>query len=319
MPCFASRSTAGPDAGASSYAFIFHDVRIKLETTKNPEALLRLVQNNGTFTIFLDTEKYIEDVKVLPLLAHAPNQTFMNLSSKCIMNCAFCTTVELLRGNGGDMTPERMLKIIRINAKHPSFEAVALTSGIPDSVAETNMRMVEAIKAIRAEFPKIPIGVEAYFDDIQCIQRMKDAGADEIKINIETWKPDLFEKVCPNRDREKTLAALEEAVRIFGRNMVQSNYIIGLGETDEDIIDGLKKLSHMGVVVNIRGIRLGELNRVRLEKALGKVPERVSAERLIKLAKVHKNILEMNHLDTDSFKTMCFSCECCDIMPMQDL
>ncbi len=319
MPCFASRSTAGPDAGASSYAFIFEDMRIKLETTKNHDAALRLVQNNDNFSIFLDTDKYIEDVKVLPLLAHAPNQTFMNLSSKCIMNCAFCTTVELLRGNGGDMTTERVLKIIRINAKHPSFEAIALTSGIPDSVAETNMRMVDMIKAIRAEFPNVPIGAEAYFEDVQCIQRMKDAGADEIKINIETWPLDLFKKICPNRDRDKTLAALEEAVKIFGRNKVQTNFIIGLGETDDDIIDALKKLSHMGVVVNIRGIRLGNLNRERLEKALGKVPQRVSAERLIKLAKVHRNILEMNHLTTDSFKTMCFSCECCDIMPMQDL
>ena len=81
----------------------------------------------------------------------------------------------------------------------------------------------------------------------------------------------------------------------------------------------MKKLGHMGVVVNLRGIRLGNLNRGRLEKALGSIPERVPAERLVKLAKVHKNILEMNHLDTDSFKTMCFSCECCDIMPMQDL
>ena len=319
MPCFASRSTAGPDAGASSYAFTFEGARIKLETTKNPDAKLRLVQNNGHFNIFLDTDKFVEHVKVLPLLAHAPNQTFMNLSSKCIMNCAFCTTVELMRGNGGEMTAERVLKIIRINARHPSFEAVALTSGVPDSVAETNMRMVKMIKTIREEFPDIPIGAEAYFEDIQCVQRMKDAGADEIKINIETWKPDLFKKICPNRDRDKTLAALEEAVRVFGRNKVQSNYIIGLGETDEDIIDGLKKLGNIGVVVNLRGIRLGELNRGRLEKALGKVPERVSAERLVKLAKVHKNILEMNHLDTDSFKTMCFSCECCDIMPMQDL
>jgi len=319
MPCFASRSTAGPDAGASSYAFTTENARVKLETTKDPGASLRLAQNNGTFTIFLDTEKYIENVKILPLLAHAPNQTFMNLNSECIMNCAFCTTAELLRGNGGEMTPERVLKIIRINAKHPSFKAVALTSGIPDSVPETNQRMVKVIKAIREEFPDVPLGVEAYFENPKCIQYMKDAGADEIKINIETWPKELFEKVCPNRDREKTSAALEEAVRIFGRNKVQSNYIIGLGETDEDVIDGLKKLSQRGIVVNLRGIRLGELNRGRLEKALGSVPEKVSAERLIKLAQVQKNILEMNHLTTENFKTMCFSCECCDIMPMQDL
>jgi len=319
MPCFASRSTAGPDAGSSSYAFSFDGLRAKLEITKDPDTTLRLAQNGNEFNMFMGTDKYIEDVEILPLLAHAPNQTFMNLSSKCIMNCAYCTSVELPRGNGGEITPERVLKIVRINARHPSFEAVALTSGIPDSVAETNKRIVEMIKAIRAEFPDIPIGVEAYIEDIQTIQEMKDAGADEIKINIETWPSELFEKVCPNRDREKTLAALEEAVRVFGRNKVQSNYIIGMGETDDEVIEGLKALSHMGVVTNLRGIHVSDLNRKRLEQALGRVPERISAERLLDLAQVHKNILEMNHLTTESFKTMCFSCECCDIIPFRDL
>ena len=318
MPCFASRSTAGPDAGASSYAFLVEGKRVKLGATKDPDARLRLAQNNGHFNIFLDTDKFAENVKVLPLLAHAPNQTFMNLSSDCMMNCAFCTTPELIRGNGSEMTPERVMKIIRINSRHPSFEAVALTSGIPDSIRESNQRMTSMIKAVRAEFPKVPIGVEAYFENPKCIQYMKDAGADEIKINIETWPPELFKKVCPNRDREKTLAALEEAVRIFGRNKVQSNYIIGLGETDEEVIEGLKQLSQMGVVTNLRGIRFGDLNRSRLEKVLGRLPEKVSAERLIKLAKVQKNILEMNHLTTETFKTMCFSCECCDIMPFRN-
>lgn len=319
MPCFASRSTAGPDAGSSSYAFSFEGVRVKLEITKDSDAMLRLAQNSSDFNIFLNTEKYIEAVEILPLLAHAPNQTFMNLSSQCIMDCAFCTANESFRGNDGEITLERVLKITRINAKLPSFEAVALTSGIPDSVRETNQRLIDTVRAVRAEFPSIAIGVEAYFDNAQDIQMMKDAGADEIKINIETWPKHLFRKICPNRDREGTLTALEEAVRVFGRNYVQSNYIIGLGETDDEVIEGLKALSQMGVVTNLRGIRVGELNRGKLEQALGSVPERVSAERLLRLAVVHKNILEMNHLTTESIKTMCFSCECCDIVPFRDL
>jgi biotin synthase-related radical SAM superfamily protein len=115
------------------------------------------------------------------------------------------------------------------------------------------------------------------------------------------------------------MEALEEAVKIFGRGKVTSNIIVGLGEDDADVIAGLKALAGIGVVPNVRGIRVGPKNRDKLEKALGKSPEKVSAGRLVALGEKHRNVLEMNNLTTETFKTMCFTCRCCDIVPMVDL
>jgi biotin synthase-related radical SAM superfamily protein len=140
-----------------------------------------------------------------------------------------------------------------------------------------------------------------------------------MKINIEAWPAELFSKVCPNRDRDKTLAALEKSVEVFGRGKVTSNIIIGLGEKDSDMIEGLNALSRIGVIPNIRGIRLSSGNQNKLETALGAIPERVSAERMLDLAGKHKKILETNNLDAVKFDTMCFSCRCCDIVPMIDV
>jgi MoaA/NifB/PqqE/SkfB family radical SAM enzyme len=319
MPCFASRSTAGPDTGSSSHAFQFGNTRVKLGLTKSPDARLRLTQSPKGYAIYLDGEKFIEHVNVLPLVAHAPNQAFLNLSGECIMGCAFCAMPAPSAKPSDPLSSERSLNIIAINARHPVFEAVAITSGIPDSVTETNLRMLNSVGEIRAQYPAIPIGVEPYIEDLGDLQRFRDAGATEMKINIEAWSAGLFKKVCPNRSREKTLAALEMAVDVFGRGKVTSNIIIGLGEKDEDVIEGLNVLSRIGVIPNIRGIRLGPGNQAKLHKALGAVPERVSAERMLALAGKHKKILETNNLDAGKFDTMCFSCRCCDIVPMIDL
>jgi len=319
MPCFASRSTAGPDAGASSHAFQFGNTRVKLGLTKSPDARLRLAQSPEGYGIFLDGENFIDGVKVLSLAAHAPNQAFLNLSGECFMGCAFCAMPMPSAKPMESLSTERALKIIAINSRHPGFEAVAITSGIPDSVSETNQRMLHTVREIRTQYPSIPIGVEPYIEDMDDIWRFRDAGATEMKINIEAWPAGLFKKVCPNRDREKTLAALEKSVDIFGSGKVTSNIIIGLGEKDDVVIEGLEALSAMGVIPNIRGIRLGSGNQEKLKTALGAVPERVSAERMLGLAGKQKKILETNRLDAGKFETMCFSCRCCDIVPMVDL
>ncbi|MFO7618986.1 MAG: radical SAM protein [Thermoplasmata archaeon] len=317
MPCFASRSTAGPDAGSPAHAFQWGDSRVKLAVTKDPGARLRLAQNNEGFGIFLDEEKYIENVGIIPLVAHAPDQAFLNLSGECRMGCAFCAMPPPEKKES--LSTERAMHIININSRHPNFGAVAITSGIPDSVGETNARMTDLVKAVRSEYPNIPIGVEAYFDDLDDINRFKKAGATEMKINIETWPRERFERICPGRDFDSTIAAIEEAVRIFGRGKVTGNILVGLGESDADIIAGVKALAGMGAVPNVRGIRIGPGNREKLESALGHVPEKVSAERLLELGKKHRNVLEMNGLTTGTFETMCFTCRCCDLVPMVDV
>jgi len=319
MPCFASHSTAGPDTGHSAHAFGFGDSRVKISLTKDPDARLRLSQSGGDYVIYLDGGKFIENVKIIPLIAHAPNQAFLNLSGECRLECAFCAMPGPGGSTVGTLSTERALNIISINFRSRDFRAVALTSGIPDSVEETNKRLTEAAGAVRKLYPRIPIGIEAYFEDLDDIQELKDAGATEMKINIETWPRKRFEKACPNRSFEITLAALEKAVEIFGRGKVTSNIIIGLGESDDDIVEGIKHLTGMGVVPNLRGIRLGPSNQEKLEKAMGAMPERVSAKRLLELGRKHKNILEMNNLSTRTFETMCFTCKCCDIVPMVDV
>ena len=142
---------------------------------------------------------------------------------------------------------------------------------------------------------------------------MKEAGASEIKYNVETMDRELYEKYCKKPPLDFTLVCLEDAVRIFGKNNVYTNFIAGLGETDETIEKNYEELAKMGVIPIIRAVGVHPLRFGELEA------ERPTAQRLLKLAKMSRKILDKYGLDARVAKTMCLPCTGCDLNPHIDL
>ena len=105
---------------------------------------------------------------------------------------------------------------------------------------------------------------------------------------------------------------------MFGRGKVTSNIIIGMGETDRNVLEGVSTLAGMGVVPTIRALKINPTNRPSLEGALGELTE-VTPERLIHLTQEAKLILLAQGLSTMTYHTMCHECGCCDLVPFQDL
>jgi len=204
-------------------------------------------------------------------------------------------------------------------SKRDDFRAVAFTSAVVDSPSMTVERLAYVICRVREELdPIIPIGVEPYVESFDDIDRLKAAGADEIKINIETYDRDIFRKVCGKRDFEWLLKAIKYAVGTFGPGRVCSNIIVGLGETDKNVIDGVDYLAKMGCLTTLRPLRINDTNRKPLEDALGHI-EPVTPERIINLAEGQRSVFELYYLDPRSFRTMCHACTCCDIVPFKDI
>jgi biotin synthase-related radical SAM superfamily protein len=153
---------------------------------------------------------------------------------------------------------------------------------------------------------------------LEQIDALKQAGADEIKLNIETFDRGIFEKVCGGQDLDWILQTIEHAVEVFGRGKVTSNIIVGLGENDESVIAGIETLARMGCVVTLRPLKTNDLNRNRLKEALGEW-DPLTEERLMRLVSKQKEILARHGLSTLTFQTMCHACTCCDIVPFKDL
>ncbi|MCL2607285.1 MAG: radical SAM protein [Methanomassiliicoccaceae archaeon] len=316
MPYRISRSTAGPGAGKRSAVFSFGGMRVKKGISYDAGEF-ELTDNDGMLSMTRNGEPFLNGIEIKPVVFHSPEQAFFNLDQRCKYNCKFCTSPLLKEDVTKTLTDEKIVEMIRNATEEQNVLSVALTSGVAESVNDTVDRMVSCVKAIRGEFPKIPIGVEPYADSEVQIKKLKDAGATEMKINLETPRKDIFEMICPELNYDRILKMLRYSVEIFGRGKVTTNLITGIGETDDDLAECMEMLASFGCAAGLRAIRLNDLNRENMENA--GVVFNMTEERMIRLVHLQKKIFFDNGLTTRTFDTMCFECGCCDLVPFRDL
>ncbi|TFG55472.1 MAG: radical SAM protein, partial [Methanomassiliicoccus sp.] len=277
-----------------------------------------LVGGPEAYSLLMNGKPFIESLELKPILYHSPEQAFFNLGQECIFDCIFCTSKKLSKDITKDLDPDRVVELILEAEGKGGMKGVAFTSAVVGSIRQTMDRMTYVVSKVREALPNIPIGVEPYVESFEDIDRLKEVGADEIKINIESYDPRIIAIACPKLELGRQLEFLRYAVQVFGRGKVTSNIIIGMGETDRNVLEGVMTLAGMGVVPTIRALKVNPTNRPALEKALGKLTE-VTPERLVHLSQEVKMILSTHGLSTRTYRTMCHECTCCDLVPFRDL
>lgn len=313
-----SCSASGPGAGTES---IHLDLsgrnkvpRIRLKLTHDPGAVFKLVIDGDCLSIRKYDRNFISGVKIIPKIAHSPTHAFITTSNACKYSCRFCT----LSSSKQNKSIGRILEIIN-DAIRNGAESVAFTSGVVKSPTQTVSHLATIIKAIRKKYPEMVIGVEPYITTMKQLWVLKKAGADELKLNLQSYDREIFRKVCPGLDYDRIMNMINFAAVVFGRGRVCSNIIVGLGESDDNIIQGVEKLASAGVVTTLRPLSIDPSNRKILESALGHRIQPVRPVRLLKLACTQKQVLKRYRLTTSGFKTMCHACACCDIEPFMDV
>jgi biotin synthase-related radical SAM superfamily protein len=302
-----SVSTAGPGTGLKSIFFRFNGHRVRLELSK--DSPLKMVKANGDVVILKDGNELVRG-KLEQILAHCPEQAYITLSERCIYDCKFCT-VPILQGR--IKTLDEVLGIVERAAKTGKLKAIALTTGVAHSPEDEIDRVIEVVKAL-TRF-NLPIGVSVH-PTIDSSQRLKDAGVVEVKYNVETMDRMIFERICSGRkgfSLDFILDSLRDAVRVFGKNRVSTNFIIGLGETDECVRTGVEYLVKMGVIPILRPITIPQLRKDELEAT------RPSRERLLKLGMMTRELLEKYGFNVEEAQTMCLPCTGCDLTPVRDI
>lgn len=317
IPFLPSRSTAGPGAGSVSVVFSFGNTRVKKPISRD-SGEFELVEQGQHLSILRNGKAFIDKVVLVPTILHAPYQAFVNIDHVCVMDCKFCVSPRLGQNLTKDLTDDKIMGMIEDASRREGFTSVSFTSAVPVSSSMTVQRMAGLVRRVRRLLPDVPIGVEPYATRPDEVEMLKDAGADEIKLNIETFDRDIFERICPNRDYDLILHAINHACEVFGSNKVCSNIIFGLGETDDNVIEGVHVLANMGAVATLRALRRNEYNIAELEQVLGPL-EQVTAKRMLALAREQKKVLETYQLTPLRFKTMCHTCLSCDIVPFWDL
>jgi biotin synthase-related radical SAM superfamily protein len=299
-----SRSTAGPGAGLESFFFSSggHRVRLGVRTSSRFMAV-----SQGDDLVILKDGKEFARGKLEEAIAHCPEQVYVTVSERCVFDCKFCPVPKL---HGRVKTLDEVKRLADEGLKSPSFKAISVTSGVWKSPEEEVRRVAGLVKELRKY--NVPIGVSVYATD-DSSEILKEAGACEVKYNVETTDPAIFEKVCPGLSLGDIKKALEHAVTVFGRNHVFTNILIGLGESDESVIGAIEEFAAKGIIpvlrkVNPHPLRAGEV-----------YTENVSDERLLRLAKAEREILDKNGLRADQALTGCLMCTGCDITPHRDI
>ena len=306
-------STAGPGAGISSFFFRSGSHRVRLEARRDPDARLkvrRVSQEGGEVAILCDGREIVRGA-IEPTLLHCPEQAYITISERCIYDCTFCPVPKLA---GRTKSRDEVLQMVADAYATGNMRAISITSGIEQSPEEEVARAAIVVKSLVRY--NVPIGVSVY-PTVDSSMILKEAGTIEIKYNVETMDRNIFKRACTDMDLDFVLESLEDAVRIFGRNRVYSNFIIGLGESDKTVEKGVRVLAELGVIPILRALVLHPLRPDLADVCPGAA--RPSAERLLMLARFERKVLDDCGLNASISETMCLPCTGCDLVPHRDV
>ena len=204
--------------------------------------------------------------KCVNLLVHYPEG--------CAANCAYCG---LARNRPGTYQEKSFIHVDW--PIHSMTEIVEAINRAPSYVKRTCISMItngkcrkdslEMTRLLKKETP-LPISllISPTILERQDIETMKVAGAEKIGIAVDLATPGLFEKyrgkgVSGPHQWDKYWEILEVGLAIFGPPYVGAHLMVGMGETEEEMVSLMQRLWNKGVMNHLfaffaeHGSRLG--------------------------------------------------------------
>jgi len=173
---------------------------------------------------------------------------FLLMGNVCTRDCGFCAVAH---GRPKHPDPGEPIKIARQVAAMRLKYAV-LTSVTRDDLADGGAAHFAAtIRAVKESGAMVEVLVPDFRGDLEAVARVVGAGPSVFNHNLETV-PELYPSVRSKADYGRSLKILVEAKRIgnaiFGDDFrTKSGLMVGLGETEGQLIAVFKDLARAGV------------------------------------------------------------------------
>ncbi|MFW9881825.1 MAG: radical SAM protein, partial [Candidatus Thorarchaeota archaeon] len=112
---------------------------------------------------------------------------------------------------------------------------------------------------VKKNYPNLPIHVQIEaLENLEYINRLKEAGADTIGIHIEVLDEEIRRDITPGK-YQLSYNTFERnwkhALDIFGKNQVTSYILTGFGESKLKFLKDVEKLISIGVIPYITPVR----------------------------------------------------------------
>lgn len=174
--------------------------------------------------------------------------TFMILGDICTRRCPFC---DVAHGKPLPPDPHEPENLARTIAQM-KLRYVVVTSvdrdDLPDGGAQ---HFVDCIRAIRAQSPhiKIEILVPDFRGRLEiALKILREAPPDVMNHNLETV-PRLYKQARPGSDYQNSLNLLKQFNALYPSVPTKSGLMLGLGETDDEILQVMQDLREHGVTM----------------------------------------------------------------------
>jgi biotin synthase-related radical SAM superfamily protein len=176
---------------------------------------------------------------------------------KCNANCSFCPQA---RGSHG-----RADMLSRVS--WPVFPTMYVLDGLESAVRDGQIRRVclqalnypevfgHLLAFVKAIYLRVKVSVSISCQPLnrENMRRLAEAGVERIGIPLDAATEELFSKVKGRLVGgpyvwDEQFRLLSEAVQIFGNGEVSTHLIVGLGETEKEMVETIQKCVGMGVL-----------------------------------------------------------------------
>lgn len=172
------------------------------------------------------------------------NATFLLLGPSCTRKCTFCAVDKTNVSPPDEAEPQRIAQAVK---------DLNLIYGVLTMVSRDDLRdggawhIKKTVQAIRALSPAILIEllISDFAGNTEALEMVLHEAPAVLNHNIETV-PRLYRQVRPQADYRRSLMILEHTARTHPKVVTKSGIMLGLGETEAEVIAAMSDLRNIG-------------------------------------------------------------------------
>ncbi len=206
-----------------------------------------------------DVKKLLDELNLSTVCdgAHCPNRgecfaagtaTFLILGDTCTRGCKFCA----IRQKTPPLPREDEPSAVAEAASRMNLKYVVITSVTRDDLSDGGAEhFAKTVRAVREKLPqaRVEVLVPDFQGNYSSIETVLKAKPDVYNHNIETVQR-LYDTVRPQANYAQSLDVLKYAklrAQQLGLNILtKSGLMVGLGETDDEVVGVIKDLREVG-------------------------------------------------------------------------
>jgi len=170
--------------------------------------------------------------------------TFLILGRVCTRDCGFCAVERGAPGPPDEAEPQRVAQAVQKMGLHYVVITSVTRDDLPDGGASSFAKTIRATRALNPKI-KVEVLIPDFKGDQDSLKTVLKESPEILNHNIETI-PQFYPRVRPLADYKRSLDLLKKSKKDCPHIPTKSGYMLGFGETREEVLELLRDLKEAG-------------------------------------------------------------------------